>query len=70
MTVAERLADGMPPLRAGELARIIGWSYPVIRKLMDAGIIAWVVLVEGGERRVPVRVARELAERVGVLQAA
>lgn len=65
----DRLAPGRPPLRPGEIANLTGWSDESIRKLLNAGAIQSVRLIEGGERRVPVSVAREIAVRLEVIAA-
>lgn len=65
----QRLKPGQPPLRPGELAILTGWSYPSIRKLIEAGAIKSVRLIVGGERRVPVSEAREIAVRLEVIAA-
>lgn len=65
----DRLAPGRPPLRPGEIASLTGWSDESIRKLLNAGAIQSVRLIEGGERRVPVSVAREIAVRLEVIAA-
>lgn len=67
MNWEQRLKAGQPPLRPGEFALLTGWSYSTIRKLIDAGGIKSVRLIVGGERRVPVSVAREAAMRLEIL---
>lgn len=61
MNWKDRLADGRPPLRIGEFAKLTGWSDDTIRKQINTGAVKTVAFVRGGERRVPVRVAREIA---------
>lgn len=65
----ERLKPGMPPLRPGEFAMMTGWSPETVRKMLNTDALDTVRLVEGGERRVPVRVARETAIRLEVIAA-
>ena len=69
MNWTERLKPGQPPLRPGEVAMLTGWSYSTIRKLIDAGAIKAVPMVSGGERRVPVPIAREIALRLEIIAA-
>lgn len=69
MNWEQRLAPGRPPLRPGEVAQLTGWSDESIRKLLNAGAIQSVRLIEGGERRIPVSVAREIAVRLEVIAA-
>ena len=67
MNWTERLKPGSPPLRPGEFASMTGWSYDVIRKLMNSGAIPGKAIVEGGERRIPATFARETAMSLGIL---
>ena len=67
MNWEQRLQPGQPPLRPGEFANLTGWSYSTIRKLIDAGAIESVPLIVGGERRVPVKHAREVAVRLQIV---
>ena len=69
MNWEQRLQPGQPPLRPGEVAILTGWSDESIRKLLNAGGIKSVRLIVGGERRVPVSVAREIAVRLEVIGA-
>lgn len=59
-----RLQDGQPPLRTGELAELIGYSTPTVRKFIEADVIRTVGLTS--ERRVPVREARRLCDELGI----
>lgn len=63
--VRERLADGQPPLRLGELAGLTGYSRRYLQKLMDAGLIDHVGL--GEERRIPVQEALRMARDLRIL---
>jgi hypothetical protein len=62
----ERLREGAPPLRVHEVSAMTGYSPPVVRKLIDAGVIQAVGLT--AERRVPVTEARRLLSDLGILQ--
>lgn len=60
----DRLRDGQPPLRTGELAELIGYSVTTVRKFVEAETIRTVGLTR--ERRVPVAEARRLCGDLGI----
>jgi hypothetical protein len=60
--LSERLAEGMPPMRVGELARILGYSSSFLYKLIRKGILKGCTR-RGWEWRIPLRVARRLIRR-------
>lgn len=67
MSLRDRVAEGTP-LRVGELARYIGYSYSQVRKWIEAGELQTVTPpVSGAERRVPVDEAKRLAKALRLL---
>jgi excisionase family DNA binding protein len=63
----ERLRGGSgPPLRVSEFARLIGYSLPTVRKLIDAGEIKTVGLTE--EQRIPIREALRIARDLKIVE--
>ncbi len=66
--LAERLREGEPPLRVGELARLIGFSGEYVRKLIRAGTLESVSITGTIERRIPVREAQRLARDLRLLE--
>ena len=63
--ILERLENGQPPLRQGELAELAGYDAQTIRKLIRADAILSVGLT--GEKRIPVQEARRILRELQVL---
>jgi excisionase family DNA binding protein len=64
--LAERLREGEPPLRVGELARLIGFSGEYVRKLIRSGNLPAILM--GHERRIRVQEAQKLARDLRLLE--
>lgn len=65
MTLAERLAEGQPPLRIPELAAILGCSVSYLHKLIRAEAIKAGRI--GNRYTIPVSEAERLAANAGAL---
>ncbi len=55
-----------PPLRISEMAEVIGYSVPTVRKLISENVIQTVGLTD--ERRIPVAEAARIATALGILK--
>lgn len=62
-----RLEDPRP-LRVHEVAELVGYSLPTVRKLIGAGVLRTVAPEGLVERRVPITEARRLCRDLGILQ--
>lgn len=65
-SVRERFAEGQPPLRVPELARLVGCSSSYVYKLIKAQVIEAGRV--GTDYRIPVSEAVKVARAAGLLQ--
>ena len=63
--LAERLAEGMPPLRVGKLAELIGFSAEYLRKRIRCGELQTIDM--GTEKRIPIHEAQRIAREKHLL---